>query len=1054
MKINMPVTQNEVFLASGAFIVSKTDLKGQITYVNREFVEISGFAEADLLGQSHNIVRHPDMPPEAFADLWNTLRDGRPWVGYVKNRCKNGDFYWVEAHASPIFESGQVTGYMSVRRAPPRDVVAQCEAAYRLFRENRAKGLKIADGQVVSRGLIARYREKISQRSLSWKFMLSGAGVALLVMALSTFLLSNATHSLIAESAQAELTQKVDLVKSLVESTAIGIEKESEASATLALASFTEGFSVVQDGNDLPLLKHGATVLTRRSVEVDRLAAVIGGYVTLQARKGDDFYRVASSLKNDKGERNIGTAWGKDHPAYAPMMAGQAKLTEKVIRSGKDFISTYVPMKDGVGNVVGVLTVGIDVSKETESLKKTIRALKVGETGYLYVLDAKPGANLGKLIVHPASEGKNIYDAKDASGREFIKVILDQKKGNIFYPWINASLGETKAREKLVVFDTFDRWNWTIGGGTYVEEIELVANLLRKYLWVSALVVVVALVTAIFLLMRKLITTPLLEQVLPAFRALSSGVYSNKISVTRRDEIGKTLQGLEAMQNKLGFDVAEMQRIMMETTRIKVGLYSSTAAITISDQNGLLMHATPRAEQLLKQYSGKSLNELVDKKLTETVLTEKLQQDAMTAALVHGEDFDIQVDKYHARLSARPILDEHGKTLGRVTTWRDRTAEVDVEKEVQEIISAAAEGDFDKRLNSEDKQGFFKALALGLNQLLETASIGMKDVAKVLESLSEGDLTKKVTADYQGIFGQLKDDTNRTIDRLRDVVGNIQMATDAIDTAAKEIAAGNADLSSRTEEQASSLEETSSSMEQLNSTVKQNAENANQANLLSNESHEAVERGGAIVKDVVTMMSDIQSSSSKISDIIGVIDGIAFQTNILALNAAVEAARAGEQGRGFAVVATEVRSLAQRSAAAAKEIKGLIGESVGKVNDGVKLVEEAGNTMDEVVTSFRKVAALVSDISEASKEQSSGIEQVTLAVSQMDEVTQQNAALVEEAAAAAESLEEQAAGLVQTMRIFKTIETTSSSVRNVSISPKQTRPKHTPTGGADTWSEF
>jgi methyl-accepting chemotaxis protein len=239
-----------------------------------------------------------------------------------------------------------------------------------------------------------------------------------------------------------------------------------------------------------------------------------------------------------------------------------------------------------------------------------------------------------------------------------------------------------------------------------------------------------------------------------------------------------------------------------------------------------------------------------------------------------------------------------------------------------------------------------------------------------------------------------------------------------IDTAAKEIAAGNTDLSSRTEQQASSLEETASSMEQLNSTVKQNAANAEQANSLAKSSNEVAMRGGQMVKNVVSTMTGIQASSKKIADIIGVIDSIAFQTNILALNAAVEAARAGEQGRGFAVVATEVRNLALRSANAAREIKELIAESVSQVDTGARLVDQAGRTMDEVVVSFQQVASLVTDIANASREQSSGIEQVTQAVGQMDEVTQQNAALVEEAAAAAESLEEQARSLVQTVAMF------------------------------------
>jgi methyl-accepting chemotaxis protein len=370
-------------------------------------------------------------------------------------------------------------------------------------------------------------------------------------------------------------------------------------------------------------------------------------------------------------------------------------------------------------------------------------------------------------------------------------------------------------------------------------------------------------------------------------------------------------------------------------------------------------------------------------------------------------------------VTANPVITADGQRVGAVAEWLDRTAEVEAQQEISTLVQAAAAGDFAQRISVVGKAGFFLDVASGLNQLSEVTSTGLADVARVLQCLAQGDLTQKIDADYRGVFAQLKDDSNTTVERLREVIGRIKDATEAINTASQEIAAGNTDLSSRTEEQASSLEETASSMEQLNATVRQNAENARQANELSRSSNDIAVRGGKMVKDVVHTMSGIQDSSKKIADIIGVIDSIAFQTNILALNAAVEAARAGEQGRGFAVVATEVRNLAQRSATAAREIKSLIAESVDKVDSGAKLVDQAGRTMDDVVSSFQQVANLVTEISNASKEQSSGIEQVTQAVGQMDEVTQQNAALVEEAAAAAESLEEQARGLVQAVGMFK-----------------------------------
>lgn len=375
------------------------------------------------------------------------------------------------------------------------------------------------------------------------------------------------------------------------------------------------------------------------------------------------------------------------------------------------------------------------------------------------------------------------------------------------------------------------------------------------------------------------------------------------------------------------------------------------------------------------------------------------------------------------------------------------------------------------------------SLAIIIGLLLIRAIVNpLNEAIAVANAVASGDLTSRIEINSTNETGRLLQALRAMNDSLVDLVGKVRMGTDQISTVSGEIASGNSDLSQRTEEQASSLEETASSMEELTSTVKQNADNARQANQLATGASEVAMKGGAVIGQVVQTMSSINDSSKKIVDIISVIDGIAFQTNILALNAAVEAARAGEQGRGFAVVATEVRTLAQRSAAAAKEIKELISDSVAKVEDGTRLVDEAGTTMDEIVNAVKRVTDIMGEISAASREQSSGIEQVNQAVTQMDEVTQQNAALVEEAAAAAESMQEQAQALIQAVSTFKLsggystssivkksnrtaavakLPNRGSSTRKVAVKPEpdaRTLPeqprKVAAGGGDDNWEEF
>src|SRR5690606_32672259 len=506
---------------------------------------------------------------------------------------------------------------------------------------------------------------------------------------------------------------------------------------------------------------------------------------------------------------------------------------------------------------------------------------------------------------------------------------------------------------------------------------------------------------------------------------VAGGKLDSHIDTTRADEIGDLLKSMRRMQHDLRERIERDQAIAGENLRIRTALDSSGTSVMITDPQRTIIYANAAVTALLQEHEDEIRSALPEFQLDQLVGTrvdayqakpEQFGQALVETSGVH--QCEISMGAAHFGQSVARVEDGDGHLLGYVVELRDRTQQVHVEVELGRVVQAAAGGDLSQRIGLDGKQGFYLQLAEQLNGLLDANATSLEQVSQVLTALADGNLTARMDGDYHGVFATMRDDANRTVERLAEIVNQIRSGSDAINASASEIAAGNDDLSRRTEQQAASLEETASSMEELTSTVRQNADNARQANQLAIGAVDVASLGGEVVDKVVETMSAISESSNRIADIIGVIDGIAFQTNILALNAAVEAARAGEQGRGFAVVAAEVRSLAQRSAGAAKEIKTLITDSTDKVRHGNDLVGQAGKTMGEIVTSVKRVTDIIADISAASQEQSAGIEQVNQAITQMDESTQQNAALVEEATAAARSMEQQAGQLVQTVAVF------------------------------------
>ncbi len=505
-------------------------------------------------------------------------------------------------------------------------------------------------------------------------------------------------------------------------------------------------------------------------------------------------------------------------------------------------------------------------------------------------------------------------------------------------------------------------------------------------------------------------------------------------------------------------DVTAAREKSVEVGRLTSAVEGMTTNLMMADTQGNIVYANPAVQTMLRRREAKLRTALPSFSVDTMVGT---NFDTFHKNPAHQQNLlgnpdnlpyttEISVVGLTFQLIAIALRDEEGNHVGTAVQWVDLTEERDAQSQIDNLITDAISGKLDSRIETEEYQGFMKELGNNINSLMDSIVAPINDAINIAQALADGDLTQSMRNDYGGEFLALANAMNGSIDNLSNMVEEIRNASTNVFDSAKEIASGNNELSHRTESQASSLEETASAMEELTSTVQQNAENTTEASKLSNSVMDKASNGGAVVRNAITAMSDINKSSKKIADIISVIDEIAFQTNLLALNAAVEAARAGEQGRGFAVVAAEVRNLAQRSAGAAKEIKGLINDSVEAVGQGTKLVDETGQTFSDLVTAIEDVSKMIGDIDSAGKEQSAGIGEVSAAVSQMDEMTQQNAALVEEAAASSKSMEEQSQSLLDQVAFFNNGENVEQAV--AVQRPNRSAPRQAPAKNSSNFS--
>ncbi|WLQ12686.1 methyl-accepting chemotaxis protein [Hahella aquimaris] len=503
---------------------------------------------------------------------------------------------------------------------------------------------------------------------------------------------------------------------------------------------------------------------------------------------------------------------------------------------------------------------------------------------------------------------------------------------------------------------------------------------------------------------------------------------------------------LHAMRNMLREQRARDQTQMVRMSRLRQAIETASVGLMVADEEFKITYMNPAVMRALKNAEPEIRKRLpqfdADKLIGECIDVfhkDPGHQRRLLTQLQHPHDARLQLGDAFFDLTAGTIRDEQGTILGFVVQWSDISAQIAIEREVQEMVDKAKLGDLKKRIGLEGKEGFVRTLAEGLNELVGVVDLVLEDIRELMQRLAEGELQGRMRDDYQGGYDELAQAANSSMERLDSIMRQLIDSSDSVRSSNQEISSGNNQLSERTEKQSSSLEETASSIEELSSNVRNTADNARQADQLSNLARDAAATGGEVTKRTVASMGEINEASRKIAEIISVIDDIAFQTNLLALNASVEAARAGEQGRGFAVVATEVRNLAQRSATSAREIKDLIEDSVKKVQAGSKLVDESGKNLDEIILHVKKVSDLISDIAAATEEQSSGLTQVNKAVMELDEITQQNAALAEETASSAESSLDSVEQMVQLMSFFKVEGDQERAVNASAAAPRSRR---------------
>ncbi len=1098
MKKNLPVTQKRIELSPEAILVSHTDLKGIITWANREFAEASGFSCSELMGSNHNMVRYPDVPPVLFKDLWATVQRGDPWSGYVKNRAKNGDHYWVEANVAPRFEKGEIVGYLSVRRALTLEQIREAEALYDAVNRGKVAVMAGVVHQGVS-GWFSRLIRPFTNRSV----LVKQTSMVLLLVALPLLLFGwvavdksrialqqqvfSGLEAIAANKGSAVeryFQQIQDQVRTLAENRMVvdamdrfpGLfasyrdDLGADDAQLMQMRQHVSGYYRNAFGKEYEAQNRGKTVA------VDHLFTALddetmlfqhqlisanphplgskdeldvpggGGYsefhaeihpivrnylktfgyydIFLVSNRGKIVYSVfkeldyaTSLIDGPYAETGIAEVYrqARDLPAGGVAFSDFRQYLPSY-DTPASFIAT--PIHDAQGEPLGVLIFQMPLDRISAVMKDRAG---LGESGESYLVGAD------RLMRSDGYHGEdhtviNSFRYPD-QGRIEGEAVEQALQGRSGVVTANDYRGDRvlSAYRPVTIFDGL---NWALE--VKVDRDEAFAELEemnRLLLLFGGAVLLVVLVLG-GVSARHVAHS--MRRVVVLLSRMREGILDNRIRPDGQDEIQQMLAALQITQVKLSADLDLIGTQAAESTRIKVALDNASTGVMVADIERRIIYMNRALERLLRRNEAALQQALPHFRVDEVV---GQSMDVFHRNPQHQADLlDGLTELYEAEivisgrtfvLKASPVIDSDGVRQGTAMEWSDISESVAAQQQVNNLVQGAAAGELDRRLDTSDFSGFIRMLGDGINQMLDAIEAPLGEVMRVLEAQAKGDLSSNMSGRYSGQFETLQSHLNEMNSSLKEVISEVVSRSGTISHAAAQISQGSTDLSQRTQEQAASVEETAASMEEMTSTVEQNSNNSEEANKLSQQARQVAEEGSEVMRSAVVSMQEMHQASARIADIIATIDGISFQTNLLALNAAVEAARAGDHGRGFAVVAGEVRSLAQRSADAAKEIKLLIEDSIAKIERGTSQVDQAGESLDRIVSAVQQVSSIVSEITMASLEQKEGIGQVNRAVGELDRATQQNAALVEETAASSEDMNNQAQALRERMGYFK-----------------------------------